>query len=84
MSEHSPEPWREGEDMGFQLRQVLDANGLQVCAAEAGSPDDIHRIIACINACKGIPTEDLEFSYNQQQGQHSWFIQALPKAGKPC
>ncbi len=69
---HSPEPWRvvESERCYEKYLDIVDANGDSVIRVrnedrEEGSnidchPDTIHRIAACVNACRGIPTEELE------------------------
>ena len=51
--EHSPEPW--GKD---SLTLIEDADGVMV--AMAATVADRDRIIACVNALAGIPTEDIE------------------------
>lgn len=63
---HSPEPWEVDPVTGG----VVDTNGSIVCDAIVGdsSPDDpgpmedadIERIVACVNACRGIPTSALK------------------------
>ena len=68
MPEHSPEPWKQGDDDGVD--HITDANKETVCG---GWEDDYHqpstrdrrRIVAAVNACKGIPTEWLE-KYGQK------------------
>jgi hypothetical protein len=64
MPEHSPEPWTFSEDDGG-LFCVRDADGYGVFGEEIGprGPRDepvARRIVACVNACGGIPTELLE------------------------
>jgi len=60
MPEHSPEPWSASGS------NIEDANGNDVCAftGEWGetplSPEDVRRIVACINSCVNVPTQDLE------------------------
>jgi len=59
---HTPEPWgieerrsiMNGESRFF----VLDAEGCTVCRCRL--LDRARRIVACVNACAGIPTEFLE------------------------
>lgn len=57
---HSPEPWtttNEGDVMGQANRLVSsDDTGVGRTITEA----DARRIAACVNACAGIPTEELE------------------------
>jgi hypothetical protein len=63
---HSPEPWKSVED-GSSRRpaSVVDAKGHTVAEMPhingvARSTLDARRIAACVNACRGIPTEALE------------------------
>ena len=68
--EHSPEPW--SADIEIDCAHIRDANGRAVTTGDgwyAGDdePDVQHlvrenyrRIVACLNACMGIPTEWLE------------------------
>jgi hypothetical protein len=58
------EPWRVAEEE--QAGEILNAAGL-VIVDPMGSTLDIadeasymRRIVACVNACAGVPTEDLE------------------------
>lgn len=64
---HSPEPWVEPK----YGRGIEDANGetvilgirdcdMQMQYDESAKEEDMRRIRACVNACAGIPTEDLE------------------------
>ncbi|MGL4755845.1 MAG: hypothetical protein ACRCXB_26105 [Aeromonadaceae bacterium] len=73
---HTPEPWatdyRERPD-GMFAQEVFDANG-ETIATLAWFPVDsgvgtttnreanARRIVACVNACAGLPTEQLEAS----------------------
>jgi len=58
---HSPEPWSR-----LMFRGIVDGDGSDV-AGFRGNPygpeqitfEDQCRIIACVNACRGIPTEHL-------------------------
>ena len=68
MPEHSPEPWRDYEkcpDMFFT------ADGVEYSIRTVRSPlhedtwmgqemRDVRRIVACVNACRHLPTEFLE------------------------
>lgn len=54
---HTQEPWRTDAENGFLL-DVHGANGTLV--ARCHEEDDAIRIKACVNACAGIPTADLE------------------------
>ena len=55
---HSPEPWVRGTD-GL----ICDANGEYICDTCGTSlpegEENQKRIVACVNACAGIPTADL-------------------------
>ena len=55
-SKHSPEPW-VAERGDF----VVDANGATVGAilVYSNTAADTDRIIACVNACAGIPADEL-------------------------
>jgi len=50
--EHAPEPW------GRLGRFVRDANGRIVLRGK--SPSDVRRVVACVNAFAGVPTETVE------------------------
>lgn len=56
---HNPEPWGYGRvktDTTDSYRWIDgDGNTLDI-----DSWDNIDRIIACVNACRGIPNEELE------------------------
>ena len=65
MSKHTPEPWK----LCRNDQSVGDARGYAVCdvwprgddqlASEEGK-DNARRIVACVNACRGLPTDELE------------------------
>jgi hypothetical protein len=67
-TKHSPEPWRADVD---DPSDILDASGA-ACASgwsfdEPGgwfrqepAEANARRIVACVNACAGIPTEEVE------------------------
>ena len=67
MSKNTPEPWK----LCRNDQSVGDARGYAVCdvwprgddqlANEEGK-DNARRIVACVNACAGLPTEQLESS----------------------
>jgi hypothetical protein len=67
---HSPEPWSLKRVAGCD--RVHDANGrdLEYASADGFDQQDIVRIIACVNACKGIPTEQLEAWF--AEGEFGW------------
>jgi hypothetical protein len=68
---HSPEPWRvaviDVDDGGCQLRfrSVIGSEGMTACQGISNWPDgtsvgeydkaNMERIVACVNACQGIP-----------------------------
>lgn len=56
---HSPEPWsvRNVKD----AIEILDSLGMVVCRTRPSrdGQTDFHRIVACVNACRGIPTSAL-------------------------
>jgi hypothetical protein len=55
----SPEPWKRGGTFtnkdGLTQYKLVDANGDPLTWSDAL----IDRMFACVNACAGIPTEDL-------------------------
>lgn len=61
--EHQPEPWMQNG------RYILDASGWTL--ASSRFPADARRIVAAINAVRGIPTDALE----------SWFVNVI---GEPA
>lgn len=61
--EHGPEPWAR---LG---RYIRDSNGRIVVRGK--SPVDARRVVACINALMGVPTETIE----------NWNIQVVGGAG---
>jgi hypothetical protein len=63
LRDHSREPWAQ---LG---RFVRDANGRIVVRGK--TPADIRRIVACVNALSGVPTETVEH----------WSIQVTGGAG---
>lgn len=63
MSEHSKEPWRVISIDGWDgVGTVPDERGFadDICKLVYNNPSNARRIVACINACKGISTENLE------------------------
>ena len=65
-AKHTPEPWVYAE--GGKYPEIYSSGGILICdwddrndCVEAPSTEDGERIVACVNACKGIPTEALEF-----------------------
>ncbi len=72
-NEWSPEPWRRGEEHELKV-EIVDAKGCEVGRVhgrlfiEGGDAMEANfrRILACVNACAGIPTEALEAGGLQQ------------------
>jgi hypothetical protein len=58
---HSPEPWLRRVDVLCDAndRGVLEATPEQTVGAGEQLAVDLDRIVLCVNACQGIPTEDL-------------------------
>jgi hypothetical protein len=59
---HSPEPWTWERSGSFDV--ISDSTGDSVIVHDVLSnidvvTPDLNRIVACVNACKGIPTERL-------------------------
>jgi hypothetical protein len=74
MQTHSPEPWLlSGDPMACRhhVTAITDAMGDYPLTLEPGdwtlSDSDARRIVACINACRGIPTELLEMGYGPRE-----------------
>lgn len=70
---HTPEPWRTGNvsttvvadsDDGLHITGATGPDALEYYGgnliAESVSEENARRIVACVNACAGIPTEELE------------------------
>ena len=64
--EHTKEPWEyvtpcQGECC-WNLRQIgaEDLNGFEMINMPELSKGDARRIVACVNACKGLSTDNLE------------------------
>lgn len=65
---HSPEPWNSREYACGELASIVDASGNMIASVERWKNDstlladsNVDRIVACVNACDGIPTEDLDW-----------------------
>ena len=64
MSKHTPEPWQAHQDASGDVFISSAATSFHI--AEIGSEDDdtaipdARRIVACVNACKGVDTDLLE------------------------
>ena len=60
MSGHSPEPWKYSTDVDGRVNIFVDdGRTVTLCHAHL-RPEDARRIVACVNACAAIPTEELE------------------------
>ena len=62
---HTPEPWSYDLSDGCDLRIYSETNsnivyGCGCCGSPNCEDADARRIVACINACAGISTEQLE------------------------
>jgi len=61
MPEHSPEPWEVYPGYSVDLPGIKDDRSAHVVYPDGVvTPPDAARIVACVNACKGISTEWLE------------------------
>lgn len=63
MTKHTQEPWRVETRGNLRARQFIEAGQFRI--AECLTRDqaaNARRIIACVNACAGIPTEALEIA----------------------
>lgn len=70
MSNHTPEPWsllEAGDSIKHQVPVSSDRTSILTIATEGAiafgavySADDARRIVACVNACRGLSTENLE------------------------
>ena len=66
MSEqHTPTPWgfSRDDENGVEFNITSDKWYVAVCCDAPGNAfpqDNARRIVACVNACAGIPTDDLE------------------------
>ncbi len=70
---YTPEPWRIGRKP-FVVRDGAGTELIDVCGAETTVAEDAanaRRVVAAVNACVGIPTEEL------QQGIVSDLINAV-------
>ena len=68
-TEHTPEPWRIGTPPPNGEQTIGNEKGLMVAVATTGhgvsAEANARRIVACVNACAGIPDEQL---YDQEPG----------------
>lgn len=56
---HTKEPWSL-RDTYENATEVVDSNGIDIGELECFSDKDCRRIVACVNACAGMPTEIVE------------------------
>ena len=68
-TDHTPEPWRIGTPPPNGEQTIGNEKGLMVAVATTGhgvsAEANARRIVACVNACAGIPDEQL---YDQEPG----------------
>lgn len=77
MSEHTKEPWHLGEIRSIRGRiytTMPDGDEYVLADTNWNFPDDAkanaRRIVACVNACEGISTEELENRLSVQSLQN--------------
>ncbi|MGU5817828.1 hypothetical protein ACV1EH_00535 [Aeromonas caviae] len=64
--QHTPEPWTVSEktlvrlDCAYLIRPVNETNYEYGATLAATSQQDARRIVVCVNACRGLPTDELE------------------------
>ena len=64
-NKHTPEPWRTDAECGFP-QDIHDSKGNLFLRCGSDFDNEIYgeanarRIVACVNACAGLPTEVLE------------------------
>lgn len=62
MSAHTKEPWSFSNDLNGRVN-IFGNGGQQVIFSGAqfiNQPNNVRRIVACVNACRGVSNEDLE------------------------
>lgn len=85
MSEHTKGPWSYNGfvycDNGGKARQIIGADGNEVVGEFGLDEEDAVRIVACVNACDGISTFNLELWRDQDALGPNWLecIQLLMK-----
>ena len=93
-NKHTPGPWVIGRPPPNGEQTIGDKNGLMVAVATTGygvnSEANARRIVACVNACAGITTEQLERSKSLDEfmrsmkvieQQRDLAVEALEKQG---
>ncbi len=74
MTDHSPEPWKYfGEDARGHYSIFADNGWAVLGNRSVPSGDDLRRIVACVNACAGHLTEELEDRGINLSGEHVHF-----------
>jgi hypothetical protein len=78
MTDHTPTPWAvktEGtgitlivDDQGLIIAQVTGYVRNSIESGKGEAKENARRIVACVNACVGIPTETLDKYYGDQGG----------------
>lgn len=60
MSKHTPEPWKvQHPHAGQRGWEIADSSGLNQVSQDV-TEANARRIVACVNACRGLPTDELE------------------------
>jgi hypothetical protein len=65
MSTHTKEPWVIGTDGDLEGADGSLIHGTDLYYPTAIDPDDMKRIVACVNYCTGMTTEELESPSNR-------------------
>lgn len=55
---HTPEPWHECAEGKCGCGQILGPESVYIATVK--DPATRRRIVACVNACRGLPTDELE------------------------
>lgn len=89
MSEHTKEPWKviySGDQHTSDIDARPEGFSFDVSLALNVGNGNAHRIVACVNACAGIPNEKLESWVTPPEGQlgapHGTWAQQLAAAGQ--
>lgn len=64
----SPEPWKYGDRHNDPYMDLRDADNMPIQI----NAQHWNRIIACVNACAGIPTEELETTIERGINDRHW------------
>jgi hypothetical protein len=62
---HSPEPWSYARNERTKRDYVFDADGKSIIiwtpsCKPTFTTENAERVVACVNACRGIPNEELD------------------------